>query len=440
MDLLIANATVVTMNPAREVLPRADLSIRGGRIASVGSPVKSDRARKVLDCSGKVVLPGFIHGHLHACQTLFRNQADGLELLPWLRERIWPMEAAHDERSMRSSADLSFAELIKSGATAGLDMGSTRHTEQIFASARDCGFRLTGGKAMMDAGDSIPAKLRETTADSVAESIRLINEWHGAAEGRLRYAFAPRFALSCTEELLRTVAQEARSRSVRIHTHASENSAEVAEVRQRTGKQNVEYLHSVNLTGRDVVLAHCVWLGAGEDRTLQHTQTHVCHCPSANLKLASGLAKVPELLDAGVNVCLGADGAACNNNLDMFAEMRLAALIHKPRAGAASMPPSRVLEMATLAGARALGLDGELGSIERGKRADLIVLDLHRLHAVPNGDLLGQIVHSARAGDVVHAIIEGKLVMHDRQLLTLDESEVLAHAVEEGKRLARRAG
>jgi len=438
LDLLITNGTIVTLNAAREVLVRADLLIRDGRIASVGRASKSEGARKVLDASGKVLLPGFIHGHLHACQTLLRNQADGLELLTWLRQRIWPMEAAHDERSMRISADLSFAELIKGGSTAALDMGATRHADQLFESARDCGFRLTGGKAMMDIGDNLPAGLRETTADSLAESLRLIKTWHGAAGDRLRYALAPRFVLSCSEELLRGVSEEARKHSVGIHTHASESPSECAAVRERTGKDNVEYLHSLGLTGPDVTLAHCVWLGHEEERILRETRTHVCHCPSANLKLASGIAPVPELIDGGVNVCLGADGAACNNNLDMFAEMRLAALVHKPRAGAAAMPAWRVLEMATLGGAKALGLQDELGSIEPGKRADLTVIDLNHLHALPGTELASRLVHSARASDVVHVIIDGKLVMRDRELLTLDEEAVVAHSLEQSKRLGER--
>ncbi len=438
LDLLIANATIVTMNRAREVLVGADLSVKDGRIAAVGRRLKTDGARRVLDASGRVVLPGLIHGHLHACQTLFRNRAEGLDLLAWLRERIWPMEAAHDERSMRASADLSFAELIKGGSTAALDMGTVRHTDVIFEAARDCGFRLTGGKAMMDLGERLPPGLRETTADSLAESLRLIKTWHGAADDRLRYALAPRFVLSCTEELLRAVAEQARKLSVRIHTHASENASECEAVRQRTGKDNVEYLHSLGLTGEDVVLAHCVWLRPGEHRILSDTRSHVCHCPSANLKLASGIARVPELLDQGVNVCLGADGAACNNNLDIFAEMRLAALIHKPRAGAAAMPPWRVLEMATLGGARALGLEDELGSIEPGKRADLAVVDLSGAHVAPEGDLAARLIHSARSSDVVHLIIDGKMVMRDRELLTLDESAVVAAAREQGRRLAQR--
>jgi cytosine/adenosine deaminase-related metal-dependent hydrolase len=441
LDLLICNATVVTMNPSREILAPADVLIQGDRIAQVGRRLSAKAPpHRVLDATGLVVLPGLIHGHLHACQTLFRNQADGLELLSWLRQRIWPMEAAHDERSMRASADLTFAELMKSGSTAALDMGAVHHTDAIFESARDCGFRLTGGKAMMDFGDDLHSALKETTSASLAESARLIDAWHGSQGNRLRYALAPRFALSCTEELLRASAALARERSVRLHTHASENAAECEAVRRRTGKDNVEYLHSVGISGKDVALAHCVWLRPEEHRILSETGTHVCHCPSANLKLASGLARIPELLNQGVNVCLGADGAACNNNLDIFTEMRLAALIHKPRAGPAAMPPARILEMATLGGAKLLGLEGEIGSIEPGKRADLAVLDLAAAHTAPNGDLLSRIVYSAHASDVRHVVIDGKVVVRHRELLTLDERAVLAQADAQLRKVLQRAG
>ncbi len=442
MDLLISHATVVTMNASREVLTEADILVRDGRIAKVGSQLKGKKAsRRTLDATGLVVIPGLIHGHLHACQTLFRNRADGLELLDWLRERIWPFEAAHDEHSMRASADLTFAELIKSGATAALDMGSVRHTDAIFEAAQDAGFRLTGGKAMMDSGQGLPAGLRETTSDSLVESIRLCKQWNGAAGGRLRYAFAPRFVLSCSEELLRQVAQLAPELSARIHTHASENSSECDAVRQRTGADNVDYLHRVGISGPHVTLAHCVWLTAHEHRLLRETGTCVCHCPSSNLKLASGIAKVPELMDEGVHVCLGADGAPCNNNLDLFLEMRLAALLHKPRCGPLVMPPERVLAMATVEGARALGLQDEVGSIEEGKRADLTLVDLRGAHAQPAGDdVIAQLVHSGTAADVRHVLIDGKLVMRDRELLTLDESRVTASASQYAQAIAQRVG
>src|SRR5919197_1122995 len=242
MDLLVRNATVVTMNGAREILRGANFLAEGGTIAQVGKGLaRSRKIRQTLDATDRVVIPGLVHGHLHACQTLFRNQADGLELLDWLRQRIWPLEAAHDEESMSASAELTFAELIRSGATAALDMGTVRYTDVIFEVARRTGFRLTGGKSMMDAGEEIPASLGENTSESLAESISLFKRWHGAEEGRLRYAFAPRFALSCTEQLLREVASLARQLGARVHTHASENRAECDLVRQRTGRENVDF-------------------------------------------------------------------------------------------------------------------------------------------------------------------------------------------------------
>jgi cytosine/adenosine deaminase-related metal-dependent hydrolase len=440
VDLLLTNGTVVTMNREREVLAEADVLIQDGRIARVGRNLRTrGGGLRVLDVTGKVVLPGFIHGHLHACQTLFRNRADGLELLDWLSERIWPFEAAHDADSMRVSADLTFAELIRSGATAALDMGSVRHYDAVFESARDCGFRLTGGKAMMDAPD-VPGGLRESTEASLAESLALLERWHGTHGGRLRYAFAPRFVLSCTEKLMREVGRLAREKGVRIHTHASENRSEIQVVRELTGRDNVAWFHELGLTGPHVTLAHCVWLSEEEQRLLRDTRTVVCHCPSSNLKLASGIAPVPEMLDAGVSMCLGADGAPCNNNLDMFMEMRLAALLHKPRVGPRGMPPERVLEMATLGGARAIGMEAELGSLEEGKRADVTVVDLSGLHTTPADprDVLSPLVYAARSSDVVHVLIDGKPVLKDRALLTLDAASVASNARQHSARIAAR--
>ena len=429
------------MNREREVLADADLLIQDGRVARVGRNLRTRGAGlRVLDVTGKVVLPGLIHGHLHACQTLFRNRADGLELLDWLRERIWPFEAAHDADSMRASADLTFAELIRSGATAALDMGSVRHYDAVFESARDSGFRLTGGKAMMDAPDVPEPGLRESTEASLAESLALLERWHGTHEGRLRYAFAPRFVLSCTEKLMREVGRLAREKGVRIHTHASENRTECEVVRQRTGRDNIAYFHDLGLTGPHVTLAHCVWPTEAERQLLRDTHTVVCHCPGSNLKLASGFAPVPELLEAGVTVCLGADGAPCNNNLDLFSEMRLAALLHKPRVGPRGMPAERVLEMATLGGARALGLEAELGSLEEGKRADVTVVDLSGPHCSPSdpGDVFSPLVYAARSTDVVHVLIGGRPVLKDRVLLTLDAAAVTASAHKHATRLTAR--
>lgn len=431
MDLVIGNATVITMNANREVLRDAEVVIQGDRIVRVGPRKKGGRGgvRRFIDAGGKVVLPGLVHSHLHACQTLCRNHADGLELLDWLRERIWPFEAAHDAQSLRASADLTFLECIRSGATAALDMGTVRHYDSVFEAARDSGIRLVGGKCMMDAGQGVPAGLREKTEESLAESVRLIERWHGAHNDRLRYALAPRFVLSCTEELMRRVQDLAQARGVRIHTHASENPTECDVVREKTGMDNVSYFHHLGLLGPHTTLAHCVWLTAEEQKHLRQTQTRVAHCPSANFKLASGIAKIPELLGQGIVVGLGADGAPCNNNLDIFVELRLAALIHLPRTGPTSLSAMQALELATLNGAKALGLEGEIGCLVEGARADVITVDLSKAHATPNsGDPVATLVYAGQGQDVRDVIVDGRVLMRERRLLEVDEAAILEAA------------
>lgn len=442
MKLLITGATVVTMNARRDIFRDGQVLIDDDTIVYAGPRAPRPKGLyEVLDARGHAVLPGLIHGHVHACQTLCRNHADGLELLDWLRERIWPFEAAHSEASLRASADLTFLELIRSGATAALDMGTVRHYDAVFSSARDCGFRLTGGKAMMDAGQGVPSALRETAEASLAECRRLIDAWHGSSAGRLNYALAPRFVLSCTEALLRGVVALAKEKGVRIHTHASENATECDVVREKTGMDNVAYFHSLGLLGPHTTLAHCVWLSAQEQKLVKETGTVVCHCPSANLKLASGFANIPQLLDAGIPCALGADGAPCNNNLDMFVEMRLASLIHKPKAGPTGMSAQSVLEMATLHGARALGLEKEIGSLEPGKKADLITVHLGGPHVTPAPpDVVSQLVYACQSRDVRDVLIAGKWVLKNRQLLTFNEARVVATAQRQAAKLLAQLG
>src|SRR6185436_9645850 len=234
-----------------------------------------------------------------------------------------------------------------------------------------------------DKGDDVPAALHEDTENSIAQSLALCDAWHGKAEGRIRYCFAPRFALRCTGELLKRVGKIAREREVIVHTHASENRNECALVESETGLRNVAYLDSLGLSGEKVVLAHCVHLDAAEFEMLARAGTRVAHCPSSNLKLGSGIAEVMKMLTEGISVSLGADGAACNNRLDMFTEMRTMALLQKAMHGPEAIPAGRALRIATIDGARALGLDQEIGTLETGKRADVIVVKLNTLQSTP---------------------------------------------------------
>lgn len=431
-SILIKNGTLVTMDQASTIV-RADLLIRDERIAEIGSAGMT--ADVVIDAEGCAVIPGFVQTHIHLCQTIFRGAADDLALIDWLKRRVWPMEAAHSAASITASARLGIAELIKGGTTCALTMETVNHTGEVFKVVEETGFRATAGKCMMDKGDEVPPALQEQTDNSIDESVALLEEWHGRAGGRIRYCFAPRFAISCTRELLGRVASLARERGVMVHTHASENRTECDLVQQESGLRNVAYLDSLGLTGPHVALAHCVHLSSNEIEILKTSRTNVVHCPSSNLKLGSGIAPIAKLLDEGISVSLGADGAACNNRLDMFTEMRTAALLQKALHGPEVLPAARALRMATFDGARAMGLASEIGSLEIGKRADVAVVRLDGLHATPVKDIVSALVYSAELDDVETVIIDGRVVMSDRKLLTIDEQRTITDSKLEAEKL-----
>src|SRR6266852_2588854 len=438
-SIFIKGGTIVTMDASNSIL-HGDLLIRDGRIAELGEKIDAD-ADETIDANGCAVLPGFVQTHVHLCQTLFRGAADDLALIDWLKKRVWPMEAAHTPESIRASTRLGIAELIKGGTTCALTMETVRHTEEVLRVVEESGIRATVGKCMMDRGDDVPRELYEETHESVQESLGLIDKWHGRADGRIRCCFAPRFAISCTPELLGEIGQLARERGVMIHTHASENKSECEMVERETGMRNVAYLDSLGISGAHVMLAHCIHLDDEEMATLARTKTNVAHCPSSNLKLGSGIARVAEMLARGISVSLGADGAACNNRLDMFTEMRTAALLQKLAHGPEVLPAARVLRIATIDGARALGLEKEIGSLEIGKRADVIVVILAQAPSISaRDDVVSALVYSAGSSDVRTTIIDGRVVMRAGQLLTLNEADVIAEANREAGALTKRAG
>jgi cytosine/adenosine deaminase-related metal-dependent hydrolase len=319
-------------------------------------------------------------------------------------------------------------------------METVRHTDAAFAALEEIGIRATAGKCMMDSPASPPA-LRESTDQALTESADLCARWHGAAGGRLRYCFAPRYVPSCTGPLLRAVSDLAAHGGITIHTHAAETPLELDTVKRETGHDEIAYLDSIGISGPRAALAHCVWVDTDAIAHLARQQTNVVHCPSSNLKLGSGIAPIPEMLAAGCRVSIGADGAPCNNRLDAFEEVRLAALIQKPRLGPDALPAAQAFELATLGGARALGLEAEIGSIEVGKCADLIVLDLGGPHAQPNeADLVSRIVYSGRASDVRHVIVDGRVVVRDGSLETADLTEIRRAANTHAHRLRRAVG
>lgn len=358
---------------------------------------------------------------------MFRGLADDLRLEDWLVRRIWPLEAAHTEETVYWSAMLGAAELALGGTTAILDMETVRYTGRAFEALERVGIRATAGKCLMDAHpEGAPLELAESTEGALAEAETLAQRWHGAADGRLRACFAPRFVPSCSGPLLRAASDLAERFDAQLHTHAAETIVERETVLRTTGLEEIAYLDSVGIAGPRAALAHCVWIDGHETARLARQGTTVVHCPSSNLKLASGVAKIPELVAAGCRVAIGADGAPCNNRLDVFAEMRLAALIQKPRLGADALPAGQVLEFATLGGARALGLERDIGSIAPGKRADLVVLDLRDPHLHPaTGDPVSLVVYAARASDVRDVFVDGRPVVLGHELVTAPIEEIV---------------
>jgi cytosine/adenosine deaminase-related metal-dependent hydrolase len=439
VPLAIRGGTVVTMDPLRSVV-LADIMVdANGRIDALAAPETNAPAERSVDAQGLVVIPGLIQAHLHLCQTLFRGLAEDRPLLAWLRERIWPLEAAHDPESLAASARLGIAELLLGGTTTILDMGTVHHTDALFETARDTGIRYTGGKALMDDGDGVPAGLLEPTAVALRDSDRLAERWHGQEGGRLRYAYSPRFVLTATYDLMRSVGARARANQILVHTHASEQREETDLVRQRFGASNIQLLANLGLTDTIACFAHCVWPEPDEFDVLESGAASVVHCPSCNMKLGSGTAPIAEYLERGVNVALGADGAASNNRLDAWEELRLAGLLGKLRSGPAALPAPDLFELATIGGARALGLDVDIGSIEVGKLADLAVLDLCRAHAAGPEDVYTRLVYSARAPDVRTVTIAGKPVVENGQLIAFSESDAITEAERQRALLVKRA-
>jgi cytosine/adenosine deaminase-related metal-dependent hydrolase len=429
------------MNKQREII-KGDLLVDGAIIKAIGPEIDVPSER-VINLYGDLLIPGLIQTHIHLCQTLFRGLADDLELLDWLRLKIWPLEGAHDFESLYDSAQLGIGELFLGGTTTIVDMETVRQTEYAFQAILDSGLRALSGKCMMDnLSEDIPPGLRESTEDSLQVSVDLYEKYHGQGNGRLEVAFMPRFVISCTDRILKEISRLAREKKAYVHTHASENLAEIKKVEDRYGLRNVVLLEKIGLTGPNVILVHCVWLDQEEIKILADSGTRIVHCPSSNLKLASGVAPIPALLKSGAEVSLGADGAPCNNNLDCFVEMRHAALIHKPIHGPMVMPAQQVFEMATIAGARAIGHEHDLGSLEAGKKADLAVVSTGGLHTWPNvhTDVYSQIVYQVQASDVSLTMVDGQIVMQDRQLSTIDVSRLKQSSARSLDRVLKRVG
>ncbi|MDS0476306.1 amidohydrolase [Natrinema sp. 1APR25-10V2] len=401
-----------------------------GTIREIGSDLADD-ADETLDAAESLVTPGFVNGHCHVAMTLLRGYADDKHLDAWLQEDIWPAEGELTPEDVRVGAELGLLEMIKAGTTAFADMYF--HVPEVAAAVEDAGVRARLGHGIVTVG-----KDGEAAREDARTSLEIAREYDGAADGRISTAFMPHSLTTVGDEYLAEFVPEAREAGVPVHYHANETEDEVAPIVEEHGERPLEYAADRGMLEPEDFLAHGVHLDDSEIDLLADAGTGVIHCPASNMKLASGMAPVESMLEAGVSVGLGTDGAASNNDLSMLDEARDAAMLGKLAADDASaVPAEAVVEMATRGSAEAIGL--ESGRIEAGAPADFAVLDLDKPHLTPPHDLVSHLAYAAAAADVRHTVCDGRVLMRDRELLTLDETAVRERALEAAEALAARA-
>ena len=450
--MLFTNATIITMNPTRAIITGGAIAIKDNRIAAVGKTdalLRQYSGDQVIDVKGKLIIPGLIDTHVHLAQALIRGCADDMALIQWLCERVWVLQGnfTHDDGYV--SARLCIAEMLKSGTTTFLEsMLAHRYGFDGIARAVDeSGIRACLAGIVMDIGtyatqsSSMHPGMVESRETSLFGVLDMHSKWHGAANDRVHVWFGPRTPGGVSSELYREMSDYAHQRDMGITMHLAEVEADKIFLNEKYGLSPVYYAESVGLLGPKTVLVHMVWLARADIDKLAETRTSVSHNPSSNSKLASGVCKVPQMLASGVNVALGCDGGPSNNDYDLVREMKLAAIIHKAVTNNPLIVPAEtVLEMATINGARALGLEQEIGSLEAGKKADLVVIDLNRLHTTPSPNPISSLVYAATGAEVDTVVVDGRIVVEHGQLLTMDEDEVMEQAHQHAGALYRRAG
>jgi cytosine/adenosine deaminase-related metal-dependent hydrolase len=442
-SLLLRGGTVLTLDAQATVLRGADILIENGRIAAVGNIPAVRGGTRRLDIAGCLVLPGLIQGHLHLGQTFLRGLGEGRRLLAWLRERIWPLEAAHDDESAYWCGLLGAIECLLGGTTTIQDIGIGPGAPGLLRAIADSGLRAFAGQCLMDSGAELPGPMRGDTDAVLATTEALGDRFERIGNGRLRYLLNPRFILTCSDPLWEGIRDLSARRGWPIHTHALEQRDETLAVREiKNGRDEIQYFADQGVLAADLRLAHGVWLTAEHLERVRIHRFSVVHCPSSNLKLGSGVADLLAIRRAGVPVGIGTDGAACSNQLDNFAEVRLAALLQKVKHGPDAFSGLDALRLATSEGACALHLHDEIGTIEAGKAADLVVLasDRPELWGAPQADPHDLIAFGASRGAVRHVTVAGELLVEDGRLTKLDAEEIFRQSERCLAALIRRSG
>ncbi|HEX8175593.1 MAG TPA: amidohydrolase [Pyrinomonadaceae bacterium] len=434
MDIIVRGGKVVTMDATRRVIEDGAIAIQAGRIVAIGSRAEVDAkysAADTIDATGKVVIPGLVNTHTHVPMTLFRGLADDLDLQEWLTKYIFPAEAKNvTEDFVRTGTQLGLAEMIRGGTTTYCDM--YYFEDAIADETAKAGVRGVLGETVID----FPVADNKTNAEAMAYVERFVKKWQGNA--LITPAVAPHAAYTVSTENLKAVRAFSDRTGAPVVIHVSETRKEVEDIEKKYGARPVSYLERIGFLNNRVIAAHAVWVNGEEIAVLKRRGVGVAHNPQSNMKLASGVAPVPQMLSEDVAVGLGTDGAASNNDLNMWEEMDTAAKLHKVTTGDPKVVSAlQAFEMATIRGARALHLDSQIGSLEAGKRADLCIVDLDDLSQTPLYNIYSHLVYATKADDVRTVVIEGRVVMRDRRLLTLDENGIKMRALAFRERISR---
>lgn len=414
----IRNTQILSMTGA--ALQSGDILIENDKIAAIGAvDAQMAEGAQIIDGSRTIAMPGLVNTHTHAAMTLLRSYADDMELMPWLNEKIWPAEAKFVNESIYWGSSLAVLEMIQSGTTTFADMYDSMH--EVARVVDEAGVRANLSRGLLVFSDS--------EGKNIQKNVRLYENFHNRADGRLKVWFAPHAPYTCPPAYLEKIVQAAAECHTGIHVHLAETQDELQQIREAYDKTPTEYLRDLGVFELPTLAAHGVYLNDGDIAILKEHQVSIAHNPSSNLKLASGIANLPRYMQAGLNVALGTDGASSNNSLNMFKEMTVCSFAQKVNAmDPTVLPAETVLQMATINGARALHWDDEIGTLEVGKKADIILVDLDKPHFAPWNNSVSDLVYAAQGSDVKTTIVNGKVLMKDYEVLTMDTEKIMAEA------------
>lgn len=427
-QILIKNAYIITMNKEKEVFPKGSLLIENGVIKSVGDIDETtiDPSAEIFDASNKIVLPGLINTHVHTSQQLARGIADDVDLLVWLKERIWPYESSMDYEDSFLSSMACCIELIKSGVTTFLEAGG-QFVDAMVEAVKLSGLRACLTASIMDCGEGLPSIWKRTAQENIALQEELFKKHHNTCEGRVRIWFGLRTIFNDSDELIKLTKLKADSHKTGIHMHVAEIAEEVEFVKKRTGHNGtIDHLNQLGVLGPNLLSVHSVWLTDEEIDLIKKNDVKISHCPAAAMKVTLGFSKVGEMMEKDVCVSIGTDGAPSNNKMDIFRDMFLAAVIHKGKTlNPKNLVASQILEMVTVNAARCSLMEEMIGSLEKNKKADLIVLNPNFIGSLPCYNIVNNIVYAMSSENVESSMCNGRWLMKNRKVLTLNEEEII---------------